>query len=94
MKIFGLPGLNSVYTHWRGIDVMFHVSTLLPYEKNDPQEPVSIKINYGLGLVLVYPIIPVKCSTPSPYNSGLAFCFMRVQIYCKQFRYPLDNIRT
>ena len=58
-----------MYTHWRGIDVMFHVSTLLPYEKNDPQEPVSIKINYGFGLVLVYPIIPVKCLTPSPYNS-------------------------
>ena len=33
-----LTGLYSNYTHWRGIEIMFHVSTLLPYEKNDPQK--------------------------------------------------------
>ena len=35
--VHDLTGLYSVYTHWRSIEVMFHVSTLLPYEKNDPQ---------------------------------------------------------
>ncbi len=24
-------GKNSVYTRWRGLEIMFHVSTLLPY---------------------------------------------------------------
>ena len=36
--VHDLTGLHSVYTHWRGIEVMFHVSTMLPYEKNDPQK--------------------------------------------------------
>lgn len=36
--VHDLTGLYSVYTHWRGIEIMFHVSTLLPYEKNDPQK--------------------------------------------------------
>lgn len=33
-----LTGLYSVYTNWRSIEIMFHVSTQLPYEKNDPQK--------------------------------------------------------
>jgi hypothetical protein len=36
--VHDLTGYNSIYTHWRGIEIMFHVSTLLPYEKNDPQK--------------------------------------------------------
>lgn len=32
-----LTGLNSIFTQWRNIEIMFHVSTLLPYEENDPQ---------------------------------------------------------
>ena len=36
--VHDLTGLYSVYTHWRGIEIMFHVSSLLPYEKNDPQK--------------------------------------------------------
>lgn len=36
--VHDLTGLYSVYTCWRGIEIMFHVSTLLPYEKNDPQK--------------------------------------------------------
>jgi len=36
--VHDLTGLYSVYTHWRGIEIMFHVSTQLPYEKNDPQK--------------------------------------------------------
>lgn len=36
--IYDLTGLYSVYTNWRDIEIMFHVSTLLPYEKHDPQK--------------------------------------------------------
>lgn len=36
--VHDLTGLYSVYTNWRGIEIMFHVSTLLPYEKHDPQK--------------------------------------------------------
>ena len=47
--VHDLTGLYSVYTHWRGIEIMFHVSTLLPYEKNDPQKVYNIEI-------LLYPL--------------------------------------
>lgn len=36
--VHDLTGHYSVYTNWRGIEIMFHVSTLLPYEKHDPQK--------------------------------------------------------
>ena len=36
--VHDLTGTHSVYTHWRGIEIMFHVSTLLPYEQHDPQK--------------------------------------------------------
>ena len=45
-------GLYSVYTYWRGIEIMFHVSTLLPYEKNDPQK-LQRKRHVGNDIVCV-----------------------------------------
>lgn len=33
LLLISFAGLYSVYTHWRSIEIMFHVSTLLPYEK-------------------------------------------------------------
>jgi hypothetical protein len=36
--VHDLTGLYSVYTNWRSIEIMFHVSTQLPYEKHDPQK--------------------------------------------------------
>ena len=39
--VHDLTGLYSVFTHWRGIEIMFHVSTLLPYEPNDLQKVSS-----------------------------------------------------
>ena len=36
--VHDLTGLYSIYTNWRGIEIMFHVSTLLTYEKHDPQK--------------------------------------------------------
>ena len=36
--VHDLTGLTSIYTNWRSIDIMFHVSILLPYEKQDIQK--------------------------------------------------------
>ena len=50
--VHDLTGLYSVYTHWRSIELMFHVSTLLPYEKNDPQK-LQRKRHVGNDIVCV-----------------------------------------
>ena len=36
--VHDLTGTNSIYTQWRNIEIMFHVSTMLPFEQNDPQK--------------------------------------------------------
>ncbi|XP_064555349.1 uncharacterized protein rsh isoform X2 [Drosophila montana] len=50
--VHDLTGLFSVYTHWRNIEIMFHVSTLLPYEKHDPQK-LQRKRHIGNDIVCV-----------------------------------------
>ncbi|XP_025163068.1 uncharacterized protein LOC105182753 isoform X5 [Harpegnathos saltator] len=50
--VHDLTGLYSVYTNWRGIEIMFHVSTLLPYEKHDPQK-LQRKRHIGNDIVCV-----------------------------------------
>jgi RAP1 GTPase activating protein 1 len=45
--VHDLTGNKSVFTQWRNIEIMFHVSTLLPYEQNDPQK-VTGTINYSI----------------------------------------------
>ncbi|GFV79988.1 signal-induced proliferation-associated 1-like protein 2 [Trichonephila clavipes] len=37
-SVHDLTGTESVYTAWRGIEIIFHVSTLLPHEEHDPQK--------------------------------------------------------
>ena len=39
--VHDLTVLHSVFTHWRSIEIMFHVSTLLPHEAHDPQKVPS-----------------------------------------------------
>ena len=34
----GTTGQEAVFTNWRGLDIMFHVSTLLPYDRVNPQQ--------------------------------------------------------
>ncbi|KFM74993.1 GTPase-activating Rap/Ran-GAP domain-like protein 3, partial [Stegodyphus mimosarum] len=34
----GLTGDYAFYTQFQGVEIMFHVSTLLPYSRNDPQQ--------------------------------------------------------
>ncbi|KAG7188330.1 hypothetical protein KM043_007988 [Ampulex compressa] len=50
--VHDLTGLYSVYTNWRGIEIMFHVSTLLPYERHDPQK-LQRKRHIGNDIVCV-----------------------------------------
>ncbi|XP_043201760.1 uncharacterized protein LOC122370333 [Amphibalanus amphitrite] len=50
--VHDLTGLTSVYTHWRGIEIMFHVSTLLPYEEHDAQK-LQRKRHIGNDIVCV-----------------------------------------
>jgi len=56
--VHDLTGLYSVYTNWRGIEIMFHVSTLLPYEKHDPQ-----KVSYLLALLFQFYFCWIFCLT-------------------------------
>lgn len=48
--VHDLTGHNSVYTNWRNIEIMFHVSTLLPYEQNDPQKVRIFQIQFMICL--------------------------------------------
>ncbi|XP_034941972.1 uncharacterized protein rsh [Chelonus insularis] len=50
--VHDLTGLYSVYTNWRGIEIMFHVSTLLPYEEHDTQK-LQRKRHIGNDIVCV-----------------------------------------
>eukprot|EP01090_Pellita_catalonica_P007893 TRINITY_DN18505_c0_g1_i1.p1 TRINITY_DN18505_c0_g1~~TRINITY_DN18505_c0_g1_i1.p1 ORF type:complete len:555 (+),score=82.97 TRINITY_DN18505_c0_g1_i1:109-1665(+) len=45
-------GKESVYTVWEGNEIMFHVSTLLPYTENDPQQ-IEKKRHIGNDIVTV-----------------------------------------
>lgn len=59
--VHDLTGLYSVYTNWRGIQIMFHVSTLLPYEKHDPQ-----KVGDTVTTTFVHSVTGAKS-----YNEGV-----------------------
>ncbi|XP_065212300.1 uncharacterized protein rsh isoform X2 [Planococcus citri] len=50
--VHDLTGEYSVYTNWRNIEIMFHVSTYLPYEKHDPQK-LQRKRHIGNDIVCV-----------------------------------------
>lgn len=52
IKLISFLGLYSVYTNWRNIEIMFHVSTLLPYEKHDSQK-LQRKRHIGNDIVCV-----------------------------------------
>jgi len=34
----GTTGRESVFAKWRGLDIMLHVSTLLPFDPVNPQQ--------------------------------------------------------
>ena len=50
--VHDLTGSQSIYTNWRNIEIMFHVSTMLPYEKHDLQK-LQRKRHIGNDIVCV-----------------------------------------
>ncbi|KAJ3351564.1 hypothetical protein HDU83_008828 [Entophlyctis luteolus] len=45
-------GTHSVYTKWQGYEIMFHVSTLLPYSEKDNQQ-LERKRHLGNDIVMI-----------------------------------------
>ncbi|KAI8838115.1 hypothetical protein BC829DRAFT_371413 [Chytridium lagenaria] len=45
-------GLHSVYTKWQGYEIMFHVSTLLPFNEKDKQQ-LERKRHIGNDIVMI-----------------------------------------
>uniref|UniRef100_T1KL03 Rap-GAP domain-containing protein n=1 Tax=Tetranychus urticae TaxID=32264 RepID=T1KL03_TETUR len=50
--VHDLTGTESIYTNWKNIEIMFHVSTMLPHEENDPQK-LQKKRHIGNDIVCV-----------------------------------------
>lgn len=50
--VHDLTGTESVYTNFKHIEIMFHVSTMLPHEDNDPQK-LQKKRHIGNDIVCV-----------------------------------------
>ncbi|KAM7315517.1 uncharacterized protein ISCGN_005300 [Ixodes scapularis] len=50
--VHDLTGTESVYTAWKNIEIMFHVSTMLPHEEHDPQK-LQKKRHIGNDIVCV-----------------------------------------
>lgn len=78
--VHDLTGLYSVYTHWRGIEIMFHVSTLLPYEKNDPQKVSFLNwLELGWWLLQIEPVGRVA-SISCNFTTGWRFIGLQLSI--------------
>lgn len=54
--IHGQTGQDSVYTNYQGREIMFHVSTLLPYTDGDPQQVnyTHTSIYLGVSIAAIY----------------------------------------
>ncbi|EDO39335.1 predicted protein, partial [Nematostella vectensis] len=75
-----LTGLHSVHTTYRNKQVMFHVSTLLPYDKNDSQK-LQRKRHIGNDIVCVV-FLEAKAIkfNPACIKSSFLHTFVVVQV--------------
>lgn len=86
--VHDLTGLYSIYTHWRSIEIMFHVSTQLPYEKHDPQK-LQRKRHIGNDIVCVVFLEADNTSfSPSCIKSHFLHTFILVRTSPKIKRKP------
>ncbi|KAF0296795.1 Rap1 GTPase-activating protein 1 [Amphibalanus amphitrite] len=77
--VHDLTGLTSVYTNWRSIDIMFHVSILLPYEKQDIQK-LQRKRHIGNDIVcVVFLEADDTCFSPACIKSHFLHTFIVVR---------------
>lgn len=61
-----MTGKESYYTVYKGHEVMFHVSTMLPYSKNNPQQ-LERKRHIGNDIVnIIYTDDPSFIDTFNP----------------------------
>ncbi|KAJ3410828.1 hypothetical protein HDV05_003189 [Chytridiales sp. JEL 0842] len=66
-------GTHSVYTKWQGYEVMFHVSTLLPFNEKDKQQ-LERKRHIGNDIVLIIfqeSDIPFQLSTITSHQNHI-----------------------
>ncbi|CAH0625546.1 unnamed protein product [Chrysodeixis includens] len=86
--VHDLTGLYSVYTNWRGIEIMFHVSTLLPYERHDPQK-LQRKRHIGNDIVcVVFLEADNTAFSPACIKSHFLHTFILVRVSAKIKRRP------
>ncbi|KAL5255160.1 hypothetical protein ACHWQZ_G014555 [Mnemiopsis leidyi] len=72
-------GTHSVYTRYNNCQIMFHVSTLLPYTENDRQQVVR-KRHIGNDIVTVIFQEPGSCPlTPAQFRSHYQHVFILVR---------------
>jgi len=71
-------GKYSVYTDWRGFEIMFHVSTLLPYMENNPQQ-IDRKRHLGNDIVVVIFHTGKGVIEPSCFRSQFNHVFIIVR---------------
>ncbi|KAJ2951638.1 hypothetical protein O0L34_g13796 [Tuta absoluta] len=86
--VHDLTGLYSVYTNWRGIEIMFHVSTLLPYERHDAQK-LQRKRHIGNDIVcVVFLEADNTAFSPACIKSHFLHTFILVRVSAKIKRRP------
>ena len=92
--VHDLTGLHSVFTHWRGIEIMFHVSTHLPHEPNDPQK-LQRKRHVGNDIVCVVFLETDNTHfSPSCIKSHFLHTFIVVRASAKiKFKPPRYEVR-
>ncbi|XP_063696764.1 uncharacterized protein LOC134827846 [Culicoides brevitarsis] len=86
--VHDLTGLYSIYTNWRNIEIMFHVSTLLPYEKHDPQK-LQRKRHIGNDIVcVVFLEADNTAFSPACIKSHFLHTFILVRVSARIKRKP------
>ncbi|XP_055608146.1 uncharacterized protein LOC129755598 [Uranotaenia lowii] len=86
--VHDLTGLYSVYTNWRSIEIMFHVSTQLPYERHDPQK-LQRKRHIGNDIVcVVFLEADNTAFSPACIKSHFLHTFILVRVSARIKRKP------
>ena len=82
-------GTHSVYTTWREFEVMFHVSTFLPYRANDYQQ-LQRKRHIGNDICV---IIFMDGETPYAPGTPGGCCSVKKKRYVCWFLQPHQGAR-
>ncbi|KAJ3183905.1 Signal-induced proliferation-associated protein 1 [Geranomyces variabilis] len=76
---YGQTGTHSIFTKYRQFDVMFHVSTYLPYKREDRQQ-IQRKRHIGNDIVTIVFLDGAKCHfDPKSVKSQFLHVFIAVQ---------------